>query len=86
MVPPPARPPGHGLVVDALGPLVLSGALDLNFFWLHRIEQEAHAIRLQPEHLLQLVGRHGFNSSWVRSLLVVPFMSPPASLMIRMCS
>ena len=48
-----------GLVVDALGPLVLDGGtLDLELLLAHRIEQETHAIRLQPEHLLQLVGRY----------------------------
>ncbi len=48
------------LVVDALGPFVLDGgALDLELLLAHRIEQEAHAVGLQPQHLLQLVGRHG---------------------------
>ncbi len=48
-----------GLVVDTLGPFVLDGGtLDLELLLAHRVEQEAHAIRLQPEHLLQLVGRH----------------------------
>ena len=60
----PPHPLAHQairLVVDALGPFVLDGgALDLELLLAHRIEQEAHAIRLQPEHLLQLVGRHGF--------------------------
>ena len=47
------------LVVDPLGPLVLDGgALDLELLLAHRIEQEAHPIRLQPEHFFQLVGRH----------------------------
>ncbi len=49
-----------GLVVDTLGPLVLDGGtLDLELLLAHRIEQEAHPVGLQPQHLLQLVGRHG---------------------------
>ena len=47
------------LVVDALGPLVLDGGtLDLELLLAHRIEQEAHPIRLQPENFFQLGGRH----------------------------
>ena len=46
-----------GHVVHALGALVLDRvALDFELLLGHRVEQEAHAVGLQPEQLLQLVG------------------------------
>ena len=51
--------PAIGLVIHGLTPFVLDRVtLDLKLLLAHSIEQKAHAIRLQPQHLLQFGSRN----------------------------